>query len=149
MPTCIFCDIVAGRAPASVAYEDDAILVIMDRYPLNPGHALVLPKEHAATLPELAEETGMHLFRVAMRIDRSLRDSSLAADAIRLTLSDGATAGQEVPHVHLHVIPHYRGEASGPLARARGASRTRSATREELDDTARAIREAYTRLYAG
>ncbi|NLD73190.1 MAG: HIT domain-containing protein [Chloroflexi bacterium] len=141
MTRCVFCDIVAGRAPASIAYEDDAVLVIMDRYPLTRGHALVLPRTHVAALPDLDEEIGMHLFRVAMRIDRALRDSSLGADAVRLTLSDGSEAGQEVPHVHMHVIPRYRETRLGATSRAR------SATREELDAAAQAISEAYTRLF--
>ena len=58
MDDCIFCDIVAGRLPASMVYQDDHCAAFMDIQPVNPGHVLVIPKDHAAYLAELDEDTG-------------------------------------------------------------------------------------------
>ena len=76
MDDCIFCEIVAGRAPASVVYEDETALAFLDIQPVNPGHTLIVPKSHAALLADLDEATGAHLFKLAMRIAAALRRSS-------------------------------------------------------------------------
>jgi histidine triad (HIT) family protein len=66
MSDCIFCEIVAGKAPASIVYQDDVVIVVMDIRPVNPGHLMVIPKQHVAYMSEMDEDTGMHLFRIAM-----------------------------------------------------------------------------------
>ena len=66
MSDCIFCEIVARKAPASIVYQDDVAIAILDIRPVNPGHLMVIPKQHVAYMSEMDEDTGMHLFRIAM-----------------------------------------------------------------------------------
>lgn len=107
---CIFCEIVAGRAPASIVHDDSETLAFMDIRPLTPGHLLVVPKHHATYLADLDEPTGGRLFQVAMRLADALRRTDLRCDGVNLFLADGVAAGQEVFHVHLHLIPRFQGD---------------------------------------
>jgi histidine triad (HIT) family protein len=104
---CPFCAIVAGRLPASQLYADDTVLAFMDIRPVNAGHLLVVPRAHAASLAELPEDTGAAMFVTAHRLARALRTSEVPCDGINFYLADGAAAGQEVWHVHLHVLPRF------------------------------------------
>lgn len=112
-PYRIFTDIVAGRAPASKVYEDDDVLAFMDIRPFTPGHLLVIPKVSARSLAELDPVIGGKLFQVGQRLAAALRDSEVGADGVNFFLADGVTAGQEVFHVHLHVIPRTKGDGFG------------------------------------
>lgn len=107
---CIFCDLVAGRGAVSTVYEDDRVLAFLDIAPINPGHTLVIPKQHYRSLVDLDEEMGMHLFRVAQRIAQAIRRSGVRCEGINLFLADGEAALQEIFHVHLHVIPRLAGD---------------------------------------
>ena len=113
MKDCIFCQIVAGAAPASVVYSDERVLAFMDVLPVNPGHVLLIPKVHAARLSELDKETGAQIFRVAMRVSRGLARSSVRCEGVTLLLADGEAAFQEVPHVHLHIVPRFKDDGFG------------------------------------
>ena len=113
MTTCIFCQIVEGTAPSSNVYEDEVCLAFMDIQPVNPGHVLVVPKVHSADLSDLPPQIGAHLFQVAQRIALSLPTTNLKNEGIDLFLAHGAAAGQDVFHVHLHVIPRYNGDGFG------------------------------------
>ena len=112
-PTCIFCAIIAGTAPGSVVYRDAVCVAFMDIQPVNPGHVRVVPLAHAADLAALAPETGAQLMRVAQRLAAAVRQSGVRCEGVDLLLADGAAAGQEVFHVHLHVIPRYAGDGFG------------------------------------
>ncbi len=113
MEDCVFCRIVGDVANASLVYADDKVLAFMDHQPVNPGHVLVIPKRHASRLAELDEEAGAQLFRVAMRVAEGIRMSGLKCEGLNLHLADGEAAGQEVLHVHMHVIPRFRGDGFG------------------------------------
>lgn len=104
----MFCNIIKGSAPASIAYSDEKVMAIMDIQPVNPEHVLIIPKIHATQLSELSEETGAHMFKIAMRIAEALRQSGAKCEGINLFLADGEAAGQDIFHVHLHVIPRFR-----------------------------------------
>ena len=134
---CVFCEIVAGRSPASVAYEDDLCLAIMTIEPVNPGHLLVLPRAHAPYLADLDDATGGHLFTVAMRMTAAIRASGLRCEGVNLFLADGEPAFQEVFHVHLHVFPRFAGDPFGI-----SADWSVHPSREELDANAALIRRA-------
>jgi len=110
MPTCIFCDILAGLAPANFIHRDDLCAAFMDIRPVNPGHILVVPRTHATLVSELDEVTVGRILQVAQRVDVALRASGIKCEAVNLIISDGAAAGQEVPHVHMHVIPRFRSD---------------------------------------
>jgi len=110
---CVFCEILAGRRPASIVHRDERSCALMDVRPVNPGHVLVIPVAHAAFLAELDPDCGAELFRVAQRVAAAIRRSDLGCQGVNLLLADGEAAGQEVFHVHLHVIPRHRGDGSG------------------------------------
>ena len=108
--SCDFCRIVAGTAPASIAYADSTVVAFLDINPMTPGHLLVVPRVHAEVLAELDAETGAHVWRVGQRLSAALRRSPIRTDGVNFFLADGAAAGQEVWHVHLHVIPRWKGD---------------------------------------
>ena len=110
---CVFCDIIAGRGAASVVYRDEQCIAVMDICPVNTGHVLIIPLHHARDLAELEKGTGGALFEVARHVAAGIRRSGLNADGINLLLADGEAAGQEVFHVHLHVLPRFRGDGFG------------------------------------
>lgn len=113
MTPCIFCKIVEGSAPSSKVYEDEVCLAFMDIQPVNPGHVLVIPKAHFADLATLPAATGGHLFQVAQKIALSLQKTNVKNEGVDFFLANGEAAGQEVFHVHLHVIPRYEGDGFG------------------------------------
>ena len=113
MKSCIFCKIVDGNVPSSNVYEDDVCLAFMDIQPVNPGHVLVIPKEHFEDLNDLPAEIGSHLFQVAQRIVVSVPKTDIKFEGANLFLAHGEAAGQEVFHVHLHVIPRFTGDGFG------------------------------------
>jgi histidine triad (HIT) family protein len=113
MEDCIFCKIVAGETEGTFVYRDDKVAAFMDIQPMNPGHVLVIPVVHATHLAELPEETGAQMFRVAQRIAAAIYPSGLRCEGINFVLADGHAATQEVPHVHLHVIPRFTGDGIG------------------------------------
>lgn len=113
MSTCIFCDILAGRLPSSIIFRDDLCCAFMDIQPVNPGHVLIVPTYHASCLAELDEESGAHMFTTAQRIAKAIRNSGLKCEGVNFFLADGVSAGQEVFHTHLHVLPRYTGDGFG------------------------------------
>ena len=144
MPDCVFCQIVAGASPASVFYEDHIVLGFMTIKPVTPGHALIIPRRHAAYLADLDEETGRHLWTITQRTVAAIRNSGLRCEGINLFLADGQAAGQEVFHLHMHVWARYAGDPFG-LAINWGMPPSRA----ELDRAAQRIRSAYDQLGDG
>jgi histidine triad (HIT) family protein len=110
MTLCIFCEILSGKSPADFIDRDDFCAAFMDIHPVNPGHVLVIPLDHSELLAEVDPATLGHMFRMAQRVDSALRASGLKCEGVNLFLADGRPAGQEVLHVHLHVIPRFRGD---------------------------------------
>lgn len=137
MSSCIFCDIVAGRQPASFVYQDERCSAFMDIRPVNRGHVLVIPNEHAALLADLDPALGGQVFMLAQRVAQALRQSDIRCEGVNLFLADGAVAGQEVFHVHLHVIPRYQGDGFGLRF---GPGYGTQPSRRELDTVAAAIK---------
>jgi len=105
MNDCIFCDIAAQRATASVVLRDDRATAFLDINPVTPGHLVVIPNDHFALLGEIPEDVAAHVFTVATRLASALRASGLPCEGINLFLADGEAAFQDVFHTHLHVIP--------------------------------------------
>lgn len=136
---CAFCDIVQGRAPASTVYADEQVLAFMDIQPVNAGHLLVVPKAHASHLADLDAQTGGHMFRIGRELAGALRVSGIPCEGVNLFLADGQAAGQEVYHVHLHVIPRFLGDGFGFHF---GPGYGQVPARDNLDQTAAAIRSA-------
>ena len=137
MGICTFCDILAGKLPASTVYQDEICSVFMDIRPVNPGHVLVIPKQHAASLAEMDENTGGHLFAIGQRVAAALRQSGIRCEGINFFLADGEPAGQDVFHVHLHIFPRYEGDGFGLRF---GPHYYKRPSRAELDAVAEKIR---------
>ena len=139
MDDCVFCGILAGRLPASVVMRDAGCTAFMDIQPINAGHVLVVPDDHAASLANLPADAGAGLFRTARKVAAALYGSGLRCEGINLFLADGEAAGQEVFHVHLHVIPRFEGDDFGLTFGPDYANRP---GREELERAARQVRGA-------
>ncbi|MCC8137284.1 MAG: HIT family protein [Clostridiales bacterium] len=106
---CIFCKIARGDISSATLYEDEDFRVILDLGPASKGHALILPKKHAANLFELPDETAQKALVLAKRIGGTLKEG-LHADGLNLVQNNGAAAGQTVDHFHIHLIPRYQGD---------------------------------------
>lgn len=139
MSECIFCQILAGKQPASMVYRDELCSAFMDIQPVNKGHLLVVPNQHAEMLADLDPPAAGHLFQVAQRLASALRSSGLRCEGVNLFLADGTVAGQEVPHAHVHVLPRYRGDGFGFRF---GPTYGQRPPRTELDVTAAQIQKA-------
>lgn len=106
MDDCIFCKIVGKQIPATVVYEDDELLAFMDIGPIIKGHVLVVPKKHHDAVADTPDETLAKLHVVAKRIALA-QMNGLGADGVNIMQNSGKASGQEVPHIHVHVIPRY------------------------------------------
>ena len=101
---CIFCKIIKGDIPSFTVYEDDTFKVILDRFPAAPGHALIIPKEHAADMFELPEETATKLYPLAQKLGAKIKEA-MGAEGMNILQNNGEVASQSVHHFHLHMIP--------------------------------------------
>lgn len=108
----IFGKIISGEIPCHRVYEDDRVLAFLDVSPLSPGHTLVIPKEAAATLDQLSEESAAALGRVLPRIAKAVLAATGATD-FNVLQNNGASAHQAVFHVHFHIIPRVDGKGLG------------------------------------
>jgi histidine triad (HIT) family protein len=146
MSHCVFCKIVAGELPSIRIHEDEKVIVFMDIYPLRRGHLLIIPKQHQQHLQNLPEAARSHLINTAARAASALYDCTLQPAAVHYMVNDGPAAQQSVPHVHMHVLPRYRGDKLNFMARllrkpfdlALGPVAT-----EKLEEDAAAIRAAW------
>lgn len=103
---CVFCKIAAGEIPAAKLFEDDEIMVILDIGPIIKGHALVIPKQHYDPVTETPDSVLGRLHAVAKQVAQA-QMNALGADGVNIMQNNGAAAGQEVPHIHIHVIPRF------------------------------------------
>lgn len=99
---CVFCGIVRGETPADVVLTDEAGVAFLDRRPLMPGHVLLVPHVHVATLPDLPLEQVGPFFRLAQRLARAI---PLAMGAEGSFVAVNSVVSQSVPHLHVHVVP--------------------------------------------
>lgn len=106
---CIFCKIANGEIPSATLYEDEDFRVILDLGPASKGHALILPKEHAANIFELPDDLAAKAIVLAKKIAATLKEG-LHADGVNIVQNNGEAAGQTVFHFHMHIIPRYKGD---------------------------------------
>ncbi|MGB2694722.1 MAG: HIT family protein [Dehalococcoidia bacterium] len=107
---CVFCRIVAGEVEASIAYEDEATMAFMDIRQFHPGHTLIVPKRHIVDIFGLDEATGSAVMGAVAHVARAVRDV-FAPDGVNIWQSTGVAAGQEVLHLHVHVLPRWNDDA--------------------------------------
>ncbi len=117
MSHCVFCQIAAGELPSVRVHEDEAVIAFMDIHPLRRGHVLVIPREHEQHLHRLPESLRGRLVQTGARVAEALYASALKPAAVHYMVNDGPQAHQTVPHVHLHVLPRYRGDGASFLLR--------------------------------
>ena len=106
-PDCVFCGIVAGTIPSREVYADEHAVAFLDLAPWHRGHTLVVPRRH---VPDLTGEPILADIAPAVDAVARLLQHRLAADGINLVSSSGTVAGQEVFHLHVHVVPRYADE---------------------------------------
>ena len=135
---CVFCDLISGSAAATEIHRDAVGVVFLDTSPANPGHVLIAPVQHCERLADLDPQTGGQLFALAQRAAAALTRSSIRADAANVLVADGRAAGQEVMHVHLHVIPRFDGDG----VRFHFGCKSRP-SRDVLDSIGHEIRDAW------
>ncbi len=134
----VFEKVISGEFDGSFVYKDDVCVAFMDLNPLNSGHVLVVPREPVELLTSLNPETAAHLFAVGQKILKALQSSGVKYEGANVFLSNGEVAGQEVPHVHLHILPRFSGDG---LKMFSGRT-VRSVSRDELNTVAAMIVKA-------
>lgn len=113
MNSCIFCKIIKGELPSSKIFEDNTLLAFLDIQPVNKGHVLIIPKQHKILIAELDNKILGDMISLANKINQAIRKSDIKSEGINLFLADGEAAGQEVFHVHLHIIPRFKKDGFG------------------------------------
>jgi len=106
---CIFCKIVKHEQEASIVYEDDKVIAILDIAPISKGHTLVLPKEHHGTFLDLPDDLARDVNQVTKKLTSAIKKAT-GADGVNVTTNIHPAAGQTVPHAHFHIIPRYHGD---------------------------------------
>ena len=105
---CIFC-----TAALTIIAENEFAIAVADGFPVSPGHTLIIPKRHIASLFEATEEERTALFDLLYAM-RSRLQAELKPNGFNIGINDGAAAGQTVMHLHIHLIPRYTGDAPDP-----------------------------------
>lgn len=103
---CVFCKIVKGEIPAKKVYEDDDFIAFLDIAPVNKGHTLIVPKKHAETFLDLTPTEAGKLFEKVNLIAKAMK-KALDTDGFNILVNCGLASGQEVFHIHVHIIPRY------------------------------------------
>lgn len=135
----IFTKIIRGEIPAAKVYEDEHTLAFLDIAPLARGHTLVIPKRPAKLVQDMTPEDQGHLFHAVGEVARKVQKAT-GAPSTTIAVNNGPEAGQEVPHVHVHVIPRTEGDGAGPIHALRWPRP--DVSREELPRIAEEIRNA-------
>ena len=112
MANCIFCDMIEGKMPCYMIYHDDDCIVILDKYPIDNGHSLIITKKPYEKLTDMGIDEVAKLFSKIPKIANAIM-SATNADAFSIAQNNGKAAKQIVPHVHIHIIPRYN--ATGTL----------------------------------
>jgi len=116
-PDCLFCKIVDKQIPAAVIYEDDRVMAFLDVHPRCAGHALVIPNYHAPRIAELPDEEVASLF-LAVKHIAGLLTEKLQCDGATIGMNQGRASGQEVDHLHVHVMPRWHNDGGGSVQSA-------------------------------
>ena len=131
--SCIFCKIVQKQAQSSIIYEDEAVMVFLDIRPLNLGHTLIIPKAHYVDIFDIPPELLSRIHRVLKQIALVVKKAT-NADGISIIQQNGKAAGQDIFHLHVHVIPRFEGQ------KLQSFSELREVDRVSLDEMAKKIK---------
>ncbi|ACV47177.1 MULTISPECIES: HIT family protein [Halomicrobium] len=133
---CIFCSIVDGDIPGRIVHETDDAVAFLDANPLARGHTLVIPKSHHERLDDVPAEEATGLYSALHEVVPAV-EAAVDAPATTVAFNNGEDAGQEVPHVHAHVVPRFEGDGGGPIHAMFGSRPDLSD--DELDEIEAAI----------
>ena len=105
---CTFCEIIRGEREAYIVYSDEEVIAFLDKYPVTPGHTLVVPREHYETIMEVPTPLLSRIMEAVKILSRAMFEG-LGASGVRVVQNNGRGAMQVIPHIHFHVIPFYDG----------------------------------------
>ena len=111
MLDCIFCDIISGKRPGTFLYDDEDIVVFLDKYPIDVGHSLVVSKNHYEKIIDMEAEKVGTMFSKIPRIAKAILLGT-GADAFSIAQNNGRAAKQIIPHVHVHIIPRFNNKGT-------------------------------------
>ena len=134
---CVFCMIFKGIISSNIIYEDEETLAFLDINPSSSGHTLIIPKKHRVRLEELSKEEANSLFDTLHKLSKPIREA-MEADALSIAINDGPESGQEIPHLHIHVIPRKKNDGKGV---SQVLKRINQTNLNELKKTAELIKE--------
>lgn len=136
MEDCIVCKIIKGEIPAFKVYEDDKFLAFLDINPSAAGHTMVVPKQHVSTMFELDAQALGELYKKTCEVAMMIKNSELRPTGFNIGVNHWKTAGQELEHLHVHIIPRKEGDGGGAIQ-----SIVKSSQGEELESMAKKIKE--------
>ncbi len=131
MSDCIFCKIISGEAPSYKIYEDDKVVVFLNIFPVSKGATLIVPKNHNSFMADGPEEDALAMMKALYKI-APLMMEGLGATGYNLGMNHGESAGPEILHTHIHVMPRYDGE--------KRSFERYEASKEELEDAFRRMK---------
>ena len=131
---CVFCQIIRKEAPSSVVFEDAEVVAFMDIRPVAEGHTLVIPRQHYVDIYDTPEEVVANIHKITKRVANAVKKAT-GADGISIVQQNGKAAGQDIFHIHIHVIPRFEGQKMPRFGDLRAANRKR------LDQAAANIRK--------
>jgi histidine triad (HIT) family protein len=109
--TCIFCDILDGKRDGHIVYEDNDHIAFLDKYPIDDGHTLVIPRKHHEKITDMDSSDVGKIFSLVPKIAKAVL-AGAGADAFSLAQNNGKAAKQIIPHVHIHIIPRYNNKGT-------------------------------------
>lgn len=133
---CLFCKIAKKEIQGAVIYEDEGVVAFLDIHPRAPGHTMVIPKTHSETLLDLPLEAVAPLFKGVREVTARLK-KALCPDGFTIGVNQGQASGQVVDHLHVHIIPRFKGDGGGSIH-----SVVLNPPRESLQEMAEKIRSA-------
>ena len=133
---CVFCAIINKDEQASIVFENDFSISFMDRYPLNRGHLLVIPKQHYQYLTDMENNDVAQLFEIVNILSKHVW-KIVNADGLNISQSNGLAASQDIFHVHIHIIPRFINDTDNDSWPSR-----KTTTEQELENLASQIRSS-------
>ena len=131
---CVFCEIINGDLDAHIVFENDFLISFMDKYPLNRGHLLVIPKYHYQFITDMEDKDVAKLFEIVNMLSKHVW-KAIDADGLNISQSNGIAASQDIFHVHIHIIPRFINDTDNDSWPSRKVT-----TDQELDNLASQIK---------
>ena len=136
---CVFCRIIHGKEPSAKVYEDELVVAFLDINPINPGHTLVVPKRHVEYFDQLSDDEAVRMAIVVRRLAKAII-KAVKAHGYNILSNNGVVAGQRIPHLHIHIIPRFKGDGYRFLCKGKPANLS------ELSKIASKIRDKIIQL---